>query len=330
MIGGVVSAGAAVVVVVAGGLVSGATVVVVVVVAVVVVVGVVVAGVVVVAKGGCFGGLTNGSMVVDVVGCWGSVVDVVEDDEVGTDEVGTRDDRGGLVSDPAVVVVERGGFVSSGAVVVDDLDGLVSVGVAIEVVVTDWLGSMWIVLGVLGVVPGVVVVRSAEEIDVSVNNRGWRAVRSVFGAEELVGASRPGRAVAASDASLPDVFSPAVPFNGGVWSVAGPSEAGLVSPESGAVSANDDGRSVCTAGNGFAHSSGDEGSAKLAVIATAATPELTIDGIAGALAMIEPRNGTFANGVANPATRDIFPTETLSIARTTTGSNWVPAFFVSS
>jgi hypothetical protein len=82
---------------------------------------------------------------------------------------------------------------------------------------------------------------------------------------------------------------------------------------------------------GVAHSSGDTGVIKLETVSTtAAAPELTTAGTEGAVAINVPRNGKFAIGANTPAARVTRPTETLSMARTTSGSNCVPAFFVSS
>ena len=96
------------------------------------------------------------------------------------------------------------------------------------------------------------------------------------------------------------------------------------------VSASIVGSPALCAGALWAHWNDEAGAAKPAVTKMAVAPEVIRVGIDGAVVNSDPMNGRFASGVKNPAFFDIFPTETRNIARTTAGSNWDPAFFVSS
>jgi hypothetical protein len=97
-----------------------------------------------------------------------------------------------------------------------------------------------------------------------------------------------------------------------------------------AASTTSPNRSGGRTSTGCSHSNVPNGAANDAVSATAAAPELMIAGTIGAPLMSGPRNGTLASGASKPAARVVRPRETRSIARTTAGSNCVPAFFVSS
>ena len=67
------------------------------------------------------------------------------------------------------------------------------------------------------------------------------------------------------------------------------------------------------------------------VIASAVAPLTAAEGTADADVRIDPRYGRFTNAPSGPAATAVtLPTDTFNSARTTTGSNWVPAFFVSS
>jgi hypothetical protein len=98
----------------------------------------------------------------------------------------------------------------------------------------------------------------------------------------------------------------------------------------GSTSASSIGASATGTGVAAVQANGDTGAARPSVMATAAAPELTMAGTAGAAASSEPMIGAVPSDASGPAARETRPTDALSMARTTTGSNWVPAPAVSS